>query len=62
MEMNTEDKVKRLGAVIAQLQHDNANLKDLVHPDTPSEKFIERKSAIQDLVTQLEEMEQERLT
>ena len=59
MELDAVEREKWLGAVIAQLHSDNANLQALVHPDTSLEQVSERKSTIQDVVTQLEEMGQE---
>ena len=45
--------------MIGQLECDNNILNALVHPDTPSEQIAERKRTIDNLATQLEEMEQE---
>ena len=45
--------------LIAQLQRDNNILEALVHPATPPEKLAERKSVIEELAMQLDEMEQE---
>ena len=53
------EKVDHLGVVIAQLQRDNADLQDLIHPETPPKKVVEMKSVIEDLTTDLEDMEQE---
>ena len=41
------------------MQRDNADLNALIHPDTPPEQVVEGKSAIEDVVTQLEDMDQE---
>ena len=48
---------KQLRVVIAELQWDKAYLQELVHPGTLPEQVVERKITIEDLVTQLEEME-----
>ena len=51
MELDVEEKEERIGAVIAQLQHENAEFQDPVHPDTPTKKVAKRKSAIEDFTT-----------
>ena len=56
---DTEAKVQRLGMIIAQLEHNNNILNALVHLETLPRKIPKRKSAIEDVVTHLEEMKQE---
>ena len=58
-QLDVVSKEAWLGAVIAQLQNDNANLQELINPYTPPEQVAERKSTMEDLATQLDEMEQE---
>ena len=58
-DMDAEAKAQWLGAVIAQLKCDSEDLHDLVNLGTPQEQAVEQKSTAEDLVTQLEEMEQE---
>ena len=41
------------------MQLDNVYLNALIHPDTPPKQVAERKITMEDLATQLEEMEQE---
>ena len=48
-----------LGAVISKLQSENSILEALVHPTMPPEKIAAQKSEIEDLATQINEMEQE---
>ena len=57
--MDAEEKEQQFKALITQLQHENMDLKDLVNPGTPLENSTERKSTIEDLEMQLEELEQE---
>ena len=56
-ELDEVAKAKWLGSVILQFQQDNAYLTALLHPDTPHEQVTERKSNMEDLATQLGEME-----
>ena len=59
VEMDAVERAQQLGAIITQLQCDNLDLQALVHPDTPLEQVAEWKRAMEDLVTQLEEIEKE---
>ena len=54
---DAKSKVQRLGMVIAQLEHDNNILNALIHLDTPPEQVADRKSAMEDVATKLEEMD-----
>ena len=57
--MDDEEKSQQLGVVTTQIKRDNEDLHDLVNTVTPPEQVTKRKSTIEGLATQLEEMDQE---
>ena len=59
MELDVVEKEKWLGEVIAQLQHEKIILNALVYPEKPPEQVVEWKGAIEEIVVQFEEMEQD---
>ena len=52
-------RAKKLGVVIAQLQRESNILDALIHPSTPLEHIAARKDEIEELFTQLDELEQD---
>ena len=50
-------KAKKLGAVIEQLQSETNILDSLIHPSTPPKYIATRKDKIEELATQLDELE-----
>ena len=57
MKLNVVTKEKRLREIIVQLQKDNNILNYLFYPDTPPEQISERNTTIEEVETQLEELE-----
>ena len=58
-DLDAVGKAKRLGEFIAQLQLDHIILNSMVHPETPPEQVPERKSAIEEIAAQFDDMEKD---
>ena len=56
-ELDAVAKAKKLGVVIEQVQSETSILDALIHPSTPQEQIVTRKDEIEELDTQLNELE-----
>ena len=59
VELDAVAKAKKLGVVIEQQQSETSILDALIHPSTPPEHIAARKDEIEELDTQLDELEKD---